>query len=206
MRGRLPKNNTHLAFLLDLFQSKKRVDGREWTDFRSFDVSYDPTCRLTHIRLGKTRLMCTLDAEISAPRKSTKPGAGSIAFSVDFLPMAHPSAVETNSFDNEIEQCLVILESLFRDTYCLDFDTLCIESNKYVFDIKCEIKILDYDGGLWDASVLAVSCAITHFKRSDVSYNSITKKLIVHSNDKPPIPLTVYYKPVTTTFGFINGI
>uniref|UniRef100_A0A914L3W7 Exoribonuclease phosphorolytic domain-containing protein n=1 Tax=Meloidogyne incognita TaxID=6306 RepID=A0A914L3W7_MELIC len=77
---------------------------------------------------------------------------------------------------------------------------------RYVFDIKCEIKILDYDGGLWDASVLAVSCAITHFKRSDVSYNSMTKKLIVHSNDKPPIPLTVYYKPVTTTFGFINGI
>jgi len=77
-----------------------------------------------------SRVMCTLGVEIATPRKSTRPGSGSIAFTMDFLPMAHPSAIESNSSDTEVEQCLVMLESLYRDTYCIDFETLCIEANK----------------------------------------------------------------------------
>jgi exosome complex RNA-binding protein Rrp42 (RNase PH superfamily) len=79
--------------------------------------------------------MCLIEAEITAPRKSTKPGAGSISFSMDFLPMAHPSAIDSNTFDTLTEQCIVMLESLFRDAYCIDFDTLCIEANKFAYKI-----------------------------------------------------------------------
>uniref|UniRef100_A0A914GWZ8 Exosome complex component RRP45 n=1 Tax=Globodera rostochiensis TaxID=31243 RepID=A0A914GWZ8_GLORO len=177
--------NPHSEFLLRLFQSKKRVDGRAWDEFR---------------------VICSIEAEIITPRK--KPGAGSISFALDFLPMAHPSAVDSStSSDSEVEQCLSMLESLYRDTYCIDFETLCIEINKYVFDIKCTIKVLDYDGGLFDICTLAVSTALMGFRRNDVTFNAVTKKLISHSSyDKALVPLTLYYKPATITFGFINGI
>lgn len=49
---------------------------------------------------------------------------------------------------------------------------------RFVFDIKCTLKVLDYDGGLWDCCTLAVSTAITQFRRNDISYNAVTKKLI----------------------------
>jgi exosome complex RNA-binding protein Rrp42 (RNase PH superfamily) len=78
-------------------------------------------------------VICTLATEITAPRKSSRPGAGSISFAMEILPMAHPSTIDSNSLDAEIEQCLVMLESLFRDTYCIDFETLCIEANKSPF-------------------------------------------------------------------------
>jgi exosome complex RNA-binding protein Rrp42 (RNase PH superfamily) len=85
--------------------------------------------------------MCLIEAEITAPRKSTKPGAGSISFSMDFLPMAHPSAIDSNTFDTLTEQCIVMLESLFRDAYCIDFDTLCIEANKFAYKILEESTV-----------------------------------------------------------------
>jgi exosome complex RNA-binding protein Rrp42 (RNase PH superfamily) len=74
--------------------------------------------------------MCSLEAEISAPRKNGRPGAGSMSFQLDFLPFAHPSAIDSNSTDPEVEQCYIILETIFRDASCIDFETLCIEANK----------------------------------------------------------------------------
>ncbi|KAL3097213.1 hypothetical protein niasHT_030208 [Heterodera trifolii] len=175
-------------------------------DQRAFSLS-KCICGATATSLSSTnRVICSLEAEITAPRK--KPGSGSISFSLDFLPMAHPSAVDASaSSDSEVEQCLSMLESLYRDTYCIDFETLCIEIDKYVFDIRCTIKVLDYDGGLFDACTLAVSTALMGFKRNDVTYNAVTKKLKSHSAyDKALVPLTLYYKPATITFGFISGI
>ncbi|KAL3095524.1 hypothetical protein niasHS_004783 [Heterodera schachtii] len=184
----------------------ERIDGRAWEDLRSVQVTFDPRTNLSAVHLGSTKVICSLEAEITAPRK--KPGSGSISFSLDFLPMAHPSAVDASaSSDSEVEQCLSMLESLYRDTYCIDFETLCIEIDKYVFDIRCTIKVLDYDGGLFDACTLAVSTALMGFKRNDVTYNAVTKKLKSHSAyDKALVPLTLYYKPATVTFGFISGI
>lgn len=81
------------------------------------------------------RVICLLEAEIAPPRKSSRPGAGSISFTMDFLPMAHPSAIDSNAADSEVERCLMMLETLYRDTYCIDFETLCVEVNKFVFYI-----------------------------------------------------------------------
>lgn len=87
--------------------------------------------------------MCFMEAEISAPRKSSKPGAGSIQFSLEITPMAHPASGES-ALDAEADECLTLLETLYRDTSCVDFDTLCIEINQYVFDIKCSIKVAKF--------------------------------------------------------------
>jgi exosome complex RNA-binding protein Rrp42 (RNase PH superfamily) len=53
--------------------------------------------------------------------------------------------------------------------------------SRFVFDIKCTLKVLDYDAGIWDCCALAVSSAITNFRRRDVTYNPTTKKLILAS-------------------------
>lgn len=121
--------------------------------------------------------MCIVESEIVAPRKSSRPGAGSIQFSMEILTMAHPATCDSN-FDHESEECLTMLETLYRDTGCIDFDTLCISVNQYVFDIKCILRVLDYDGGIFDCATLAVTTALMGFKRNDVTYDGITKKLI----------------------------
>lgn len=84
--------------------------------------------------------MCTIETEIGAPRKPTRPGAGSIQFLIEFLPMANSAATES-ALEAETDNCLTLLEMLYRDTSCIDFDTLCIESNQYVFEIKCILKV-----------------------------------------------------------------
>jgi len=150
--------------------------------------------------------MCTVEGQIAAPRRAGRPGAGSIQFAMELLTMAHPSATES-ALDGEVEECLTMLETLYRDTYCIDFDTLCIEMNQFVYDIKCQLKVLDYDGGLFDCSTLAVTTALMGFKRNDVTYDGIAKKLISHSpSERPMIPLTMVFNPATLTFGFVDGI
>jgi len=165
---------------------------------------------LTHKRsfcfnyFKKREILCTLSTEISAPRKTNRPGAGSISFTMDFLPTSLPSAYD---FNKKIEECLTLLEILYRDSYCIDFDTLCIEMNQYVFDIRCQLTVLDYDGGLWDCSTLAVTTALIALRRNDVTYSSVAKKLTSYSSfDRAQIPLTMYYKPATITFGFVDGM
>jgi len=182
------------------------VDRRAWKQCRDIQVSYNKNSGVAIVSLGDTKVMCHIDSEISAPRKSSRPGSGSIQFSMEFLSMAHSSSTES-TLDNETEECLTMLETLYRDTYCIDFETLCIEMNQYVYDLKCTLKVLDYDGGLFDCATLAVTTALIGFKRNDATYNGITKQLVVHSvDDRPMIPLTLYYKPATVTFGFVDGI
>lgn len=87
------------------------------------------------------RIMCTVEVEINTPRKSNKPGAGSIHFFLEFLPVAYNTVLDS-VLDAETEECLTLLETLYRDTSCIDFETLCIEINKYVFDMKCSLKVI----------------------------------------------------------------
>jgi exosome complex RNA-binding protein Rrp42 (RNase PH superfamily) len=60
-------------------------------------------------------------------------GAGSIGFSLEVLPMAHPSPGDLR---REVDECLNLLDTAYRDTYCIDFDTLCIEANHFVLDLN----------------------------------------------------------------------
>lgn len=78
------------------------------------------------------RILCSIEAQIGAPRKASRPGSGSIQFFMDILPMAHPSGTET--LDTQTEECLTMLETLFRETYCIDFDTLCI--GNFYFELE----------------------------------------------------------------------
>lgn len=58
--------------------------------------------------------------------------------------MAHPSLIALNK---EVDECLNLLDALYRDTYCIDFDTLCIEMNQFVIDLRCQIRVMDYVTG-----------------------------------------------------------
>lgn len=84
--------------------------------------------------------MCTIEAEINAPRKASRPGIGTIHFFIEFLPMANSAATES-ILEAETDDCLTMLEMLYRDTSCIDFGTLCIEADQYVFDMKCSLKV-----------------------------------------------------------------
>uniref|UniRef100_A0A915CMN0 Exoribonuclease phosphorolytic domain-containing protein n=1 Tax=Ditylenchus dipsaci TaxID=166011 RepID=A0A915CMN0_9BILA len=107
-----PRNffcNSQSEFIQKLFEKKQRIDRREWKESRAVEVTFDKDSRMATASVGETRILCTVEAEISAPRRSSRPGAGSIQFSMEFLSMAHPSANES-ALDGETEECLTMLK------------------------------------------------------------------------------------------------
>uniref|UniRef100_A0A183BNY5 RNase_PH domain-containing protein n=1 Tax=Globodera pallida TaxID=36090 RepID=A0A183BNY5_GLOPA len=51
-------------FLHYAFQGPQRVDGRAWDEFRSVEVSFDQQANVSAVRLGRTRVICSIEAEI----------------------------------------------------------------------------------------------------------------------------------------------
>ena len=66
--------NPQVEFLKLLFAKKERIDGRRWDEIREIRLNYNRKAGVSFASLGKTRVLCSIDYEISPPRKSHKPG------------------------------------------------------------------------------------------------------------------------------------
>jgi exosome complex component RRP45 len=206
MRPHDPLSEKEAEFVINCLKSKIRIDGREWKQCRDAAITFCPETGSTLVDLKGTRMQCHVEPEIATPRKSNRPGDGAIYFEMALEEMAHPAS-EESKFDSEIEDTLTMLETLYRDTDCVELETLCIEMNSFVFDLRVTLRVLEYSGGLYDCASLAVTATLMGFKRKDATYKWLEKKLLVHSAmERPLIPITIYHKPITVTFGFMHGV
>ena len=64
--------------------------------------------------------------------------------------------------------------------------------------------MLDYDGGLVDASGIAVMSALQDYKRPDVSVEGEEVR-IYSSAERVPVPLSILHHPLCVTLSFFHG-
>jgi exosome complex component RRP45 len=62
---------------------------------------------------------------------------------------------------------------------------------------------MDHDGGLIDASCIAVMAALQHFKRPDVIVEG-EKATILSPREREPIPLSILHLPLCVTFSYFE--
>lgn len=98
-------------------------------------------------------------------------------------------------------------------------------TNDQVWAIRATIRVLNNDGNLLDAVCMAAVAALSHFRRPDVSV--VDDEVIVVSSktacdgaathmtilslqhpvsERTPLPLSVHYIPICTTFGLFRGM
>ena len=66
------------------------------------------------------------------------------------------------------------------------------------------MHVLDYDGGLIDASCVAVIAALQHFKRPDVSVEG--EDVTIYSvAERLPVPLAMLHHPICVSLSFFHG-
>lgn len=63
------------------------------------------------------------------------------------------------------------------------------------------MHIIDHDGGLIDASCIAVMAALQHFRRPDVLVEG-EKATILSVREREPIPLSILHQPLCVTFSY----
>lgn len=180
-------------------EHNKRPDGRGLGNFRSINVKVGTVTTAegsATVRLGHTTVMCGIKAEIATPTLR-HPDEGFIVPNVELYPCCSPmfkagppgeKAIGLSQFlKNVITSAEVLLPS-----------DLCIAPNKLAWCLYCDVICLNYDGNLYDASLIALMAALQNVLLPEVSYDEESERSTI-SSDRT-LPLKLKRKPVSSTF------
>jgi len=96
-----------------------------------------------------------------------------------------------------------ILEKAIRMSNAIDTESLCIISGAKCWSVRADVHVLDADGGLVDASCIAIIAALQHFRRPDVSVDG-ENVTIYTMEERVPIPLSMMHHPICISFSFYH--
>ncbi len=97
-----------------------------------------------------------------------------------------------------------ILEKAVRRSRAIDTESLCIISGAKCWAVRADVHVLDADGGLVDASCIAILAALRHFRRPDVSVEGEDVTIYTMA-ERVPVPLSIMHTPICLTFSFYHG-
>ncbi|KAL0126113.1 hypothetical protein PUN28_004914 [Cardiocondyla obscurior] len=149
------------------------------------------------VSLGHTRAVAQVSCDIQQP-KTSRPNEGMIRISVELTPLA----AQHFESGRQSEAAILIsrqLEKCFKDSKCIDLESLCIVADKKVWNLRIDINIINHDGNLVDCASIATLAALMHFHRPDVT--STGEEVIIHlASEKDFLPLTLFHYPVCISF------
>jgi len=97
-----------------------------------------------------------------------------------------------------------ILEKAFRRSQAIDTESLCIVAGAKCWAVRADVHVLDFDGGLTDASCIAIIAALQHFRRPDVTVDG--EVVTIYSlAEREPVPLSIMHHPICVTFSFYGN-
>lgn len=152
------KYNTILNVILRGYH----VDKRPITAYRPIEIVYNIAPKAEGsvlVRLGNTQVLAGVKLEIGQPYPDS-PNEGVIIVNAEYVPTASPSFEPGPPDENAIELARIIDRAL-RESKAIPLDKLCIIPGKKVWTIWLDIYILDHDGNLLDASMLAAMAALS---------------------------------------------
>ncbi|KAF2715521.1 exoribonuclease [Pleomassaria siparia CBS 279.74] len=189
------------AFILQALQERIRLDGRAFDAFRPLELSFGDEYGVVDVQLGKTRVIARISVDVTAPLPERK-FDGIFQIITEFSPMASPAFEVGRPTDAEVILSR-ILEKAIRRSNALDTESLCIIAGLKCFALRADVHIIDHDGGLIDASCIAVITALQHFRRPDVLVEG-EKATILSVREREPIPLSILHQPLCVTFSYFE--
>ncbi|VVC91730.1 unnamed protein product [Leptidea sinapis] len=182
---------------------KPRLDGRGYNESRKLNIAFGSEYGSCFVSLGDTKVLAQVSCEVVQP-KQIRPNEGILYINVEISPMAAPH-FETNRQSDLNVYLNRLIEKCYKDSKCIDLESLCIVVEEKVWSLRVDIKILNHDGNLIEAASIATLTSLAHFKRPDVTRNG--DKIVIHTlAEKDPIPTVLYHYPVCLTFAIFGEI
>ncbi|KAK4894524.1 hypothetical protein LTR28_002029, partial [Elasticomyces elasticus] len=154
-------------FIRQALRENIRLDGRALDAFRDIELSFGDEYGVADVRLGKTRVVARISAEVTAPFADRK-FDGIFTIATELSPLASPAFEVGRPTETEL---LIsrLLEKAVRRSGALDTESLCLIAGRKCFSVRADIHVLAHDGGLLDCSCVALVAALRHFRRPDVA-------------------------------------
>ncbi|KAK0091255.1 hypothetical protein PV326_003510 [Microctonus aethiopoides] len=174
-----------------------RLDGRKLLEARKLKLNFGSNWGCCMASLGQTKVVANVSCDVQQPKLS-RPNEGMIHINVEFNPLVARQFESTEQ--SEIGVMMTgQLERCFKDSKCVDLESLCIVADKKVWNIRVDVNVINHDGNLVDCASIATLAALSHFHRPDVT--STGDGIIIHPfNEKDPLPLTLFHHPVCVSF------
>lgn len=200
--------NAFAAFIRQaLLNEGLRLDGRACHDYRAISIklSRTETSSSCEVVIGETMIVAAVTGEIVSPYPD-RPSEGFLLFSTDISDNKVISHTEISRY----------LERAIRHSDALDLESLCIVGGEKVWQVRCQVNVLDTSGGnTIDACMLAAMAALKAFRRPDISVLSVpvgrnlqlsSKIVLHHSDDREPLPLALQHTPLALTLGIFKRV
>ncbi|XP_072942168.1 exosome complex component RRP45 [Epargyreus clarus] len=190
-------SNCEKNFLQNIVSEGHRLDGRNYNESRKLEISFGSDYGSCSVSLGETKVFAQVSCEIVQP-KQIRPNEGILFINLDITPMAAPQfeayrPTDLNVYLNRL------LEKCYKDSKCIDLESLCIVVEEKVWSLRVDLKVLNHAGNLIECSSIATLTSLAHFKRPDITRSG--ESVIIHSLiEKDPIPTVLYHYPVCVTY------
>lgn len=195
-------SNAESKFILEALKLKQRLDGRSYDQFRDVKIEIGEAYGDVTVTMGNTKVHCRISCEIAQPYED-RPFEGLFHISTETTPMAGAQFENGNNTGEEEVLISRMIEKAVRRSGALDVEGLCIIAGSKCWSLRADVHFLDCDGGLIDASCIAVMAGLLHFKKPDVTV--LGERVTVHPIDeREPVSLGVLHVPICVTFSFFN--
>ncbi|HDI02069.1 MAG TPA: exosome complex protein Rrp42, partial [Ignisphaera sp.] len=151
--------------ILNVLAKGLHIDKRSITSYRPIDIAINvvPNAEGSAlVKLGNTQVIAGVKIELGQPYSDT-PNEGVLIVNAEFVPAASPTFEPGPPDENAIELARVIDRSL-REPRVIALDKLAIIPGRKVWIVWLDIYVLDHDGNLLDASMIAAMAALASAK------------------------------------------
>ncbi len=189
--------------ILSLAKKGARIDKRRLDQYRPIKLTLGVAGKAhgsALAEIGNTKVMVGVKVEVGRPFKDM-PDMGVLNVNAELLPLASSEFEPGPPDENAIELARVIDRAL-REPGVVDLSELVLIPGEKVLVVWVDIYVLDHDGNLFDASMLATMGALldTMMPGYEVKEDGSVEVT------GPPRPLPVTKKVVSVTLGVLGNI
>lgn len=193
--------------LFELLKQNKRLDNRNLEEFRKIKIIFDVSKKSegsAMVEVGKTKVVAGVKIDITTPFPDS-PDEGILIVNAEFLPLAY-SEFEMGPPGTEAIELARIIDRGIRESNFLDLKKLCIEKEKWVYEVYIDIYILNYDGNLIDASFIASVAALLNSVLPKVEKKDDGYKVLYGEKTNQKLPLRKEIPILVTAYKLGNII
>ncbi len=154
------------------------------------------------VKLGNTQVLAGVKVEVGSPFRDT-PDEGVLTVNAEFVPLASPYFEPGPPDENAVELARVVDRSL-REVMAVDRKSLVLIPGERVWVIFVDLYILDHDGNLFDASMLAAMAALLNTRLPE--YEELETGEIQVNKDSKKDPLKINHIVVSSTVARIGDV
>lgn len=176
----------------------ERLDGRGLLDYRPISVILSPIKKAEGsalVKLGRTQVIVGVRLDLGTPFKD-RPNEGVLQVHAEFVPLASPSFEPGPPDENAIEVARIIDRSL-REPRAVKLEDLVIEPGRVAWVVYNDIYLVDHDGNIVDASMLASMLALATTKMPRLVKTETGQYTLDLTTRETPLPISLLVATVT---------